>query len=464
MSIKAIRLEILKPYNESDTATPVTWNELGQVLRDVRYACSKAENYAITRRYLWEQFKIEYKNNTGVFPNAKDFKEKTDLYSQLTAMFPEVAAAIINQADQVATRKWNNEKKDVLSLRRSLTSFKLDVPIPIHNKSYKLRKICENDKIIYVINVNLLSKKSEKQTTYSMVLKVKDNSSKTVLDRLINKELLPKGIQIIGSNKNRQKWFCLIPYDFTEKEAELNHDRIMGVDLGIAKAVYYAFNDSYKRGYIEGGEIEHFRKSVRARRITIQNQGKYCGDGRIGHGVKRRLQPVEALREKEKNFRNLTNHRYARRLVEVAVKNHCGVIQMEDLTSITKDNTFLKDWPYYDLQTKIAEKASEYGIVFKRINPYKTSQRCSRCGYIDRENRPEQSVFVCRECGYGNMYLCENCNKEQNHAGKCDSCGGVTNLITVNADYNAAKNIATKDIEQIIKKTMGKDYNPPKKK
>lgn len=53
MSIKAIRLEIVKPYNESDAENVVTWNELGQVLRDVRYACAKAENYAITQRYLW---------------------------------------------------------------------------------------------------------------------------------------------------------------------------------------------------------------------------------------------------------------------------------------------------------------------------------------------------------------------------------------------------------------------------
>ena len=463
MSIKAIRLEILKPYNEDESKEPVTWNELGQVLRDVRYACAKAQNYVITQRYLWEQFKFEYKNQNGVYPEAKDFKERTDLYSHLTAMFPEVAASILNQTDQVATRKWNNEKKDVLSLRRSLTSFKLEVPIPIYNKSYKLRKICEDDKIIYVINVNLLSKKSQKQTTYSMVLKVKDNSSKTILDRLINQELTQRGLQIVSSNKKQQKWFCLIPYDFTEKETELNPDRIMGIDLGIAKAVYYAFNDSYKRGYIDGGEIEHFRKSVRARRIAVQNQGKYCGEGRIGHGVKRRLKPVEVLREKEKNFRNLTNHRYARRLVEIAVKNQCGTIQMEDLTSISKDNVFLKDWPYYDLQTKIAEKASEYGIAFKKINPYKTSQRCSRCGNIDRENRMEQAVFICQNCGYGAMYLCESCNKEQNHAGKCDSCSGRTNLITVNADYNAAKNIATKDIEAIIKKEMGKDYNPPKR-
>ena len=59
------------------------------------------------------------------YPNPKDFKEKTDLYSQLTGMFPDIAASIINQTDQVATRKWNNEKKDVLSLKRSLTSFKI---------------------------------------------------------------------------------------------------------------------------------------------------------------------------------------------------------------------------------------------------------------------------------------------------------------------------------------------------
>lgn len=459
MSIKAIRLEIVKPYNESDAENVVTWNELGQVLRDVRYACAKAENYAITQRYLWERFKIDYKNQNGVYPNPKDFKEKTDLYSQLTGMFPDIAASIINQTDQVATRKWNNEKKDVLSLKRSLTSFKLEVPIPVHNKSYKIFKINETERENYIIKVNLLSKKSNRQTNYNMLLKVKDNSSKTILNRIIAGELKQKGLQIIS---NKKKWFCIIPYDFTERNTEVVDGRIMGIDLGIAKAVYYAFNDSYKRGSIDGGEIERFRKSVRARRITIQNQGKYCGDGRIGHGVKRRLKPVKILREKEKNFRNLINHRYARHLVEIAVKNKCAVIQMEDLTGITKDNAFLKDWPYYDLQQKIKEKAAEYGILFKTINPYKTSQRCSRCGYIDRENRPEQSVFVCQNCGYGSLYLCENCNKEQNHSGVCDSCGGKTNLITVNADYNAAKNIATENIEETIKKEMGKEYNPPK--
>ncbi|WP_414647336.1 zinc ribbon domain-containing protein [Chthonomonas sp.] len=34
------------------------------------------------------------------------------------------------------------------------------------------------------------------------------------------------------------------------------------------------------------------------------------------------------------------------------------------------------------------------------IDPRHTSQRCSRCGYICRGNRPSQSRFICGCCGY----------------------------------------------------------------
>ena len=57
------------------------------------------------------------------------------------------------------------------------------------------------------------------------------------------------------------------------------------------------------------------------------------------------------------------------------------------------------------------------------INPEYTSQRCSKCGYIDSENRKTQAQFICLKCGFEE-----------------------------NADYNASQNIALKDIEKIIKK------------
>lgn len=52
------------------------------------------------------------------------------------------------------------------------------------------------------------------------------------------------------------------------------------------------------------------------------------------------------------------------------------------------------------------------------VNPAYTSQRCSQCGHIERENRESQAVFRCLKCAY-----------------------------TENADINAAKNIAAKHVQ-----------------
>jgi transposase len=49
----------------------------------------------------------------------------------------------------------------------------------------------------------------------------------------------------------------------------------------------------------------------------------------------------------------------------------------------------------------------------EKVNPAYTSQRCSRCGSVDREARESQAAFRCRSCGY-----------------------------RANADHNAASNIA----------------------
>src|SRR5215218_640953 len=60
--------------------------------------------------------------------------------------------------------------------------------------------------------------------------------------------------------------------------------------------------------------------------------------------------------------------------------------------------------------TRLAHKAR--GRV-EKVNPAYTSQRCSRCGTVDREARESRAAFRCRCCGY-----------------------------RANADHNAARNIA----------------------
>ncbi|MHA2275810.1 MAG: zinc ribbon domain-containing protein [Candidatus Kariarchaeaceae archaeon] len=39
------------------------------------------------------------------------------------------------------------------------------------------------------------------------------------------------------------------------------------------------------------------------------------------------------------------------------------------------------------------------GLIFKKIDPRYTSQKCCHCGFISRRNR-NNSQFKCRRCGY----------------------------------------------------------------
>ena len=95
-----------------------------------------------------------------------------------------------------------------------------------------------------------------------------------------------------------------------------------------------------------------------------------------------------------------------------------------------KSDKFLKNWTYYDLQQKVEYKAKEKGIDVKYIKPKYTSQRCSKCGYIDKENRENRDNFICLKCGY-----------------------------KAHADYNASQNISIENIDKIIEEEINQGAN-----
>jgi IS605 OrfB family transposase len=220
------------------------------------------------------------------------------------------------------------------------------------------------------------------------------------------------------------KWFLLLAYSFTPAKTEgLDPEKILGVDLGIKIPICASVYGDLDRMTIEGGKIEEFRRRVEARKRSLQKQGKQCGEGRIGHGTKKRIKPITDIGDKIARFRDTENHIYSRYLIEYAVKKRCGTIQMEKLEGITREkDIFLKNWTYFDLQKKIEYKAKEKGIKVVYIEPAYTSKRCSSCGFIDTDNRLDQAHFKCLKCGFNE-----------------------------NADYNASQNIGIKNIDKIIK-------------
>lgn len=191
--------------------------------------------------------------------------------------------------------------------------------------------------------------------------------------------------------------------------------RVLGVDLGIAIPAYACLSDDtfIKRGFGCVEEFTKVRKQMNARRNAIQ---KSISKNKGGRGRKKKLKPLDRFKEKEQAFAKTYNHQISSAVVKFARDNMCQYIHLEKLTKQGFSDKLLGTWGYYQLQQMIVYKADRVGIEVRFVNPAYTSQKCSKCGHIARENRQTQSEFKCVECGH-----------------------------SLNADWNASINIGRSD-------------------
>lgn len=418
---KVMRYQIIKPLTTD-------WKTFGKILNEIQQETMVTLNKSMQLCWEYSGFSADYKKQYGNYPNTKDILKYSMLHGYCYNYFKECVkmnTGNLSTTIKIATDKWKDTKKDVEYGKIAISNFKNNCPIEISGKNITLIK---NDDC-YNVNLSLLSnqyKKELDQTSGQILVAIKatDNTQKVILERILSGEYKISASKLI---QYKNKWFLNLSYAFEPQERTLDTNNIMGIDMGIVYPVYMAFNNSFNRYKIEGGEIESFRRQVEHRKNQLYAQSKYCGKGRIGHGIKTRIKPIEFATNKVANFRDTTNHKYSRYVVDMAVKHNCGIIQMEDLKGINKDDAFLKRWSYFDLQSKIKYKAEEQGIKVVAIEPRFTSKRCSDCGYIHPDNRKEQGKFLCIKCGFD-----------------------------ANADYNAAKNISTLNIDTIITDTLVK--------
>ena len=83
-------------------------------------------------------------------------------------------------------------------------------------------------------------------------------------------------------------------------------------------------------------------------------------------------------------------------------------IVVEDLKDVKKDskgkirksfNNKLQRWSYSKVLNRLALHCEENGIAYRKVNPAYTSQTCSKCGFIHKDNRNGEQ-FLCLNCGY----------------------------------------------------------------
>ena len=262
-------------------------------------------------------------------------------------------------------------------------------------------------------------------------------------DRSNNREIVERilsGAYDVGNSSIQEakngKRFLLLVVKIPKEINKLDKNRVVGIDLGINIPISAALNDNAYGGMSVGSREQFLKVRMRmaAQKRELQRSLRSTTNG--GHGRKQKLQALDRLEGKERNWVHLQNHIFSKSIIEYAVKNGAGIIQMENLSNFGHnkfdevDDGFkfiLRYWSFFELQTMIEYKANAAGIDLRYVNPYHTSQTCSFCGHYEKGQRINQSTFVCKnpECSKGK--------------GKQRGDGSYEGI---NADWNAARNIA----------------------
>jgi IS605 OrfB family transposase len=185
------------------------------------------------------------------------------------------------------------------------------------------------------------------------------------------------------------KWFLYATCDIPDVAVK-QPDGFLGVDLGIANIA--TTSDGTRHCGKGLNRVRH-----RNQRLRAKLQAK---------GTKSAKRLLKKRRRKEARFAADANHTIAKRIVTEAERTGCG-IALEDLGGIRDrvrlrrpQRVTLHSWAFAQLGQFVAYKAARAGVAVVHVDPAYTSQECSDCHHIARKNRPNQSTFLCRSCGF----------------------------------------------------------------
>jgi len=180
-----------------------------------------------------------------------------------------------------------------------------------------------------------------------------------------------------------------------------------GVVLGVDLNVNGAFAVTSTGVFIGSADhLTHRRNEFEKRRGRLQQVGT-----RSAHLT------IQSIGDRFSEWSLDWLHNRANELIEEAERSGVDGIIFENLKHIRKsisNAAKFQQWAVAKFIELVEYKVEDTDLFVDTVNPAYTSQRCSQCGFVHEDNRSDKS-FECLKCDY-----------------------------EVNADYNAAKNIANR--------------------
>lgn len=343
---------------------------------------------------LQQEYISASKYRSDIDEKLKDMYIK-DMYTVVQSQVNFKSKDMMSLVTQRAKKDFSNALKNGMARgERSLTNYKRDFPLMTRGERWLKFKYNEESDDIYIDWLHDIK--------FKVILGYKKNENSIELRHTLHK-VINKEYKICDSSMQFDRNNNLIlnlTLDIPNKESKgYVEGRTLGVDLGIKYPAYVCLSDdTYKRKSI--GCAEDFirvREQIRGRRYRLQKQLSMVKGGK---GRDKKLRALDRVREAERNFVKTYNHMISKNIIKFAKEHNCEYIHLEKLTKDGFPDIILSKWSYYELQNMIEYKSDREGIKVRYIDPAYTSQTCSKCGHIDKENRINQEKFKCVKCGF----------------------------------------------------------------
>ena len=326
--------------------------------------------------------------------------DRQAISDRLLKKFVGLAPGIRNRYNNDIVSTYKKHRDEIWSGERSISSYKKSNGLPVSISTIK-----------WLDDEHFLFTPEKGNNIYFRILYGHDKqNAKSLVQRFVSGEMSHSAPTFVFEGRNL---FLAIPYKGEKEKAYLDPARVLGVDLGITVPAYVSCPDS---AHNDPGKtkalFKEFRKAIgNVEGVMERKKGLHAQRRRLqlavstnkgGKGREKKLRKIRTLGDYDRRVTKKMYEKISWLIVESALIQGCGVIRIELLTGMDKEEKSRMGVQYWSpalLIILIQRRASKVeGLTVVEVDPSYTSQRCSVCGHIDPGNRPERDRFKCLHC------------------------------------------------------------------
>lgn len=177
-----------------------------------------------------------------------------------------------------------------------------------------------------------------------------------------------------------------------KNQTTVSSDAFLGIDRNATNHIAVCANGRTGKILKLGAKAPHVSKGYKKHRAKIQRNGKYSH--------------LKKIEKRQSDINRDINHKISRNVVDYAKQNNLN-IKLEDLKGIRQNkktaskqnknlNHVIHSWSFFQLQQFIVYKARLLGVKVFFVDPFMTSQTCSKCGSLGTRTKKEFKCYSCQ--------------------------------------------------------------------